>query len=156
MTLLLLLTALASCNNNSSKSDKELIQSTQGLLGNWEVKLSDGILSENWVKVNDSMYNGKCFFLKGKDTLHHETMTIEQLGENLTYKTFIKGQNNDEPIIFLYKEVAENQLVFENKTNDYPQLIKYNVSVPNRLITEISGLQLKKPHTEKYTLGKKN
>ncbi len=155
-TLLLLLTALVSCNNSNSKSDKELIQSAQGLLGNWELKLADGVLSENWIKINDSTYNGNSVFLKGTDTIHQETMILQQLGENLTYKTLIKGQNNNEPIIFLYKETETNQFVFENLNNDYPQKIKYTTTVPNKLTAEISGLQLKKPHSEKYTLGKKN
>ncbi|WPR70233.1 DUF6265 family protein [Flavobacterium sp. NG2] len=156
ITLLLLIIALVSCNNSNSKSDKELIQSAQGLLGTWEYQAPDGILVENWIKVNDSTYNGSSLFIKGKDTIHQERIVLQQLGENLTYKTLIKGQNNNEPIVFLYKETEENKLVFENTNNDYPQLIKYTVTVPNKLTAEISGLQLKKPHSEKYTLGKKN
>ena len=155
-TLLLLLIAFVSCNKSSSKSDKELILAAQGLLGNWELKTTDGILSESWVKVNDSTYNGSSLFLKGKDTIHHETIILQQLGENLTYKTRIKGQNNDDPIIFLYKETTENEFVFENPNNDYPQKIKYTTATPNKLTAEISGLQSKKQHSEKYTLGKKN
>jgi hypothetical protein len=153
ITLISILITLASCEK-SSKSDNELIQSSEWLLGNWEQKNDEGVLIEKWVKVNDSTYNASSLFLKGKDTIHKESIVLQQTGDNLTYKTTIKGQNDDQPILFLGKEYVENQLVFENLNNDYPQKIKYSQSNASQLATEISGIQLGKPASEKYKLSK--
>ena len=155
ITLLSLLITLVSCEKES-KSDHELIQSSEWLLGNWEQKISYGVLTENWIKVNDSTYNGTSIFIIGNDTIHKETIILQQIGENLTYKTNIKGQNNNKMILFLSKGAVENQLIFENLNNDYPQKIEYSKPNKNELITKISGIQSGKPNSEKYHLSKKN
>ncbi|MCW2121236.1 DUF6265 family protein [Flavobacterium sp. 7A] len=153
ISLLTILITLVSCDKNS-KPEYELIQSSEWLLGKWEQTNVDGILSENWTKVNDSTYNGSSLFLKGKDTIHKETMVLQETAETLTYKTTIYGQNNDEPILFLAKESEENQMVFENLNNDYPQKIKYSQPNASLLLTEMSGIQLGNTTTEKYSLKK--
>lgn len=153
ITLLPLLLLLVSCGE-SSKSNYELMQSSEWILGKWEYKDTDGILTENWTKINDSVYNGTSYFVKGKDTIHEETVVLNQIGESQTYKTTIKGQNEDLPILFLAKEAVENQLVFENLNNDYPQTIKYTNGNAGQITTEISGKQFGKMTTEKYTLKK--
>ncbi|WP_418263254.1 DUF6265 family protein [Flavobacterium faecale] len=155
ISLLSIIVACVSCQKNS-KSDKELIRSSEWLLGNWEQKTTEGLLVENWTKVNDSTLNATSLFIREKDTIHKETIVLQQTGENLTYKTTIKGQNNDQPILFLSKESLENQLIFENLNNDYPQKISYSKPKENQLLTELSGVQSGKQNTEKYILAKKN
>ncbi|MCG9792541.1 DUF6265 family protein [Flavobacterium algicola] len=153
ITLLPLFLLLLSCEK-SSESKYELLQSSEWILGKWEYKNTDGILTENWTKINDSVYKGTSYFVKGKDTIHKEAIVLNQIGESLTYKTVIKGQNADLPILFLAKETVENQLVFENLNNDYPQKIKYTKGNPSQITTEITGKQFEKTTTEKYNLKK--
>ena len=153
ISLLSILLTLVSCDK-SSKPEYELMQSSEWIVGKWEQRHADGILSENWTKVNDSTYNGTSLFLKGKDTIHKETMVLQETAETLTYKTTIYGQNNKVPILFLAKESEENQLVLENLNNDYPQKIKYAQPNANQLLIEMSGIQLGKTTSEKYNLTK--
>lgn len=153
LSLLSLATVCISCNTNS-KPTYELLQSSEWILGKWEQKNTEGILTENWIKVNDSTYTATSYFVKGKDTLHSERITLSQKNESLNYKTTIIGQNDDEPILFLGKEAKENELVFENMTNDYPQKIKYSKSNASQMVAEISGMQNGKPSTESYNMAK--
>jgi hypothetical protein len=153
--LLFLVLALVSCkNSDSDKIEKEKIKMAHWLLGTWENKSADGVLSEIWTKTNDSTYQAQSFFIKGKDTIHFETIVLQQVGEDLTYSANIKGQNEDKPVAFSLAETTENQLVFENQKHDYPQKISYQKAANNNLVTTISGLVNGKTSAEKYTLVK--
>ena len=94
-------------------------------MGNWENKSVDGNLTENWKKVNDSTFQAQSYFIKEKDTLHFESIILQQKGENLTYTATVKGQNNDKPVAFKLTTATEKQMVFENPKHDYPQKISY-------------------------------
>lgn len=118
ITFLALLTFFVSCKKadreDLDKNEKEIIKTAHWLLGQWETKSEDGTLTEDWQKVNDSTYTGQCFFLKGEDTIHHETIVLQQIDEQLNYNTVIRGQNNNKAIAYLLMEAKENKLVFEN------------------------------------------
>ncbi|MGM8363054.1 DUF6265 family protein [Flavobacterium sp. ARAG 55.4] len=150
LSILLLATA---CQKNDS-IEKDQIKKADWLIGNWQVKTNTGIFSENWEKVNDSTFKAESLFIKDKDTIHKESIFLQQKEDTLVYSTTIKGQNNDKPIHFQLKEDTENELIFENLKNDYPQKISYKKGINNSLITYISGQQLKKETSEKYTLVK--
>ena len=158
ITFLLLITLLISCkksdSNDSDKNEKDKIRTAHWLIGSWQTKSTDGTLSENWKKLNDSTYQGQSYFVKGKDTLHFETITLQQKGDELTYLATIKGQNSDKAVSFMLTKTTENQLVFENPTHDYPQKISYNHVSKDSLVAEISGVQQSKPSSEKYIMTK--
>lgn len=151
---LLSISLIASACQKNATAEKDLIKKADWLIGNWENKTNLGTLSENWEKVNDSTFKAKSLFIKAKDTIHNESILLQQKGETLTYTTTIKGQNEDKPIRFQLKEDVENELIFENLKNDYPQKISYKKAANNTLITQISGTQFAKPSSEKYTLVK--
>lgn len=152
ITLILLLTlSLTSCFKSKEKSK---ITAADWLPGKWGNKSTDGDLLETWTKLNDSVYDGHSFFIKGKDTLHFEHIQLLQKGENLLYISNIRGQNEDKPVTFIRNIKIEKQLVFENSNNDYPKKISYNPISKDGLIIEISGIQQGKPSFDTYTLKK--
>jgi hypothetical protein len=155
ISILLLILVIASCkNSDSDKNEKELIKTASWLLGKWESKSADGTLSEIWTQSNDSTFLGASYFIKQKDTIHHETIILQQKGETLIYSATVRGQNVNKAISFSQATSLENQLVFENLKHDYPQKITYQNAPNNRMIAIISGLLEGKPSTEKYTLIK--
>ena len=156
ITLLLLIVTLLSCkkSDSSDKNEKDKIKTAHWLLGTWENKTAEGNLSETWEKVNDSTYLGQTYFIKGKDTIHFETIQLQQKGEELTYKANVQGQNEDKPVPFKLTKTTEKELVFENPKHDYPQKISYKSVSKDSLIAEISGIQLGKPSSEKYVMTK--
>lgn len=150
---LLSLFLMVSACQKSNNAEKDLIKKADWLIGNWENKTDLGTLTENWKKINDSTFKAQSIFIKDKDSIHNETILLEQKGEILSYTTIIKGQNDDKPIRFELLTDNENELVFENLLNDYPKKISYKKTA-NKIITEISGTQFGKPSSEKYTLVK--
>ena len=67
ITILFLVLTFISCKNgDSDKNEKEKIKAANWLLGNWENKSVDGVLSEIWTKTNDSTFQGSLTSLKKK------------------------------------------------------------------------------------------
>ena len=146
---------ITSACQKKTDNEKLLIKNSGWLLGSWELKTNTGTLTENWTKVNDSTYKALSLFIKDKDTIHYESIILQEKEETLTYTTTIKGQNNEKPISFKMKEEVEKGLVFENLKHDYPQKISYQ-KTNNGIIAEISGVQSGKASSEKFILHKKN
>lgn len=152
-TLILLLLAIVSCKN-SETAEKDKIKSSKWLLGKWETKTADGNLSEKWIQLNDSTFQGESFFIKGKDTLHFESILLQQKGEELIYNATVKGQNENKAVAFRMTAGTEKQLVFENPKHDYPQKITYTLITKDSLVASISGVQLGKTSAEKFGMKK--
>lgn len=152
-TLILLLLAIVSCKNQEA-SEKDKIKSANWLLGKWSTKTADGILSESWKRINDSTFQAESFFIKEKDTLHFETITLQQKGEELFYNATVKGQNENKAVSFKMTIGTQKQLVFENPKHDYPQKITYTQINKDSLVASISGVQLGKISAEKFGMRK--
>ncbi|MEN2401028.1 DUF6265 family protein [Flavobacterium sp. MC2016-06] len=154
ITFIALVLAFVSCQKTVSV-EKDRIKTADWLIGDWENKSPEGVLSENWQKLNDSTFSAASYFIKGKDTLHFESIILAQLGETLTYKATVKGQNDDKPVEFPSTISNNKQLVFENPKHDYPQKITYTKGANNTLTAEISGNLQGKLTSEKFIMTKK-
>lgn len=152
-TFILLLLAIVSCKNQEA-NEKDKLKSANWLLGKWETKTAEGILSENWKQLNDSTFQGESFFIKNKDTLHFESIILQQKGEELFYNATVKGQNDNKTVPFKMTSVTKKQLVFENPKHDYPQKITYSQISKDSLVASISGVQIGKPSAEKFGMKK--
>ena len=153
-TFIMLLLAVVSCQKKESV-EKDKIKAADWLIGNWENKNPDGILTENWQKLNDSTFTAASYFIKGKDTLHFESIILAQSGETLTYKAIVEGQNDGKAVSFHSTIETENQFVFENPQHDYPQKITYTKGTNNTLTAEITGKLNGKQTTERFIMTKK-
>ena len=154
--LLLLLMAslsLGACRTDEKKT-RELAKA-DWLQGNWINESPDGNLTESWQKKNDSLYHGQSFYIKGKDTIHFESIVLSERKGIVVYSPTVQGQNNDAPVDFKMTSATENQLIFENPGHDYPQKIKYTKITKDSLIAEISGNQLGKPSTERFAMHRR-
>jgi hypothetical protein len=75
-------------------------------------------------KTNDSTFLGNSYFIKAKDTIHFETIVLQQIGDDLIYSANVKVKTRIN-LCFSLTETVENKLVFENQKHDYPQKISY-------------------------------
>lgn len=142
---------LFSCTT-TSKNEK--IKASEWLIGEWKNESEEGIIIETWSKPNDSTLVAGSFFIKNKDSLHFETIRLFEKDGELVYETTIKGQNNDKPISFPLISETENELVFENLNNDYPQKVKYLRNSNSTLTISIAGKQAKKNVSEQFKMIK--
>jgi hypothetical protein len=152
-TLILLLLAIVSCKNKET-AEKDKIKTANWLLGKWETKTADGNLSESWKKLNDSTFQGESFFIKDKDTLHFESILLQQKGSELFYNATVKGQNENKAVPFKLTLGNDKQLVFENLKHDYPKRIFYTLINKDSLLASISGVQQGKTSWEKFGMKK--
>ncbi|RKS02419.1 MULTISPECIES: DUF6265 family protein [unclassified Flavobacterium] len=146
---------LASCQDKSENKYEKLEKMTW-LIGQWENKSPEGLLTETWTKDNDSTFSGQTYFIKNeKDTLHSESIVLTQTKEALIYRPTVKGQNNDQPVDFKLTSDLENSFTFENPKHDYPQKIVYKKLNDKSLVATISGIQQGKQSSESYPMKKK-
>ena len=151
---MLAIVLLVSCEKKSDKNF-ELLEKMDWLIGNWESKLPEGVLTETWKKDNDSTYSGNSFFITEKDTVHFESIKLYQKADSIIYSTTVIGQNNDDPVEFNQTNTTENVFTFENLKHDYPQKIVYKKVNENNLVATISGIQQGKKNSESYPMQKK-
>ncbi len=151
--ILILITILLFASCGKSKQVSKIV-GKDWLLGKWENKSDEGNLLEIWRKVNDSLFIGESYFIKGKDTLHFENLQFKQKGEELFYIATVKGQNNDKAVTFKHNIELAKQLVFENPQHDYPRKIVYKPFAKDHLLIEISGIQQEKPSATRYMMKK--
>ncbi|PWA07460.1 DUF6265 family protein [Flavobacterium psychrotolerans] len=149
--ILVLILSFASCKK--SEKATQMIHA-DWLIGTWENKSEQGTLIEIWKKTNDSIYNGQCYFIKSKDTLHFETIQLKQTGGRLNYITTVKGQNNDKAVAFKLTNETKKQITFENPNHDYPKKIIYNLITKDSLVAVISGIQQGKLSSEQFSMKK--
>ena len=156
LTLLsaLAIACIVSCQKKSGHKFEKL-KKMDWLVGSWEQKLPDGIITETWAKENDSTFSGKSFFIKGKDTIHLEKVVLTQKNDELLYIPTVSGQNNGEPTTFKLTSGVENSFSFENPAHDYPQKITYKKINDTNLLATISGKQQGKDSQESYQMVKK-
>lgn len=152
----ILLLAITTCLISCKKTEKEnKLQTTDWLIGTWENKSNEGDMVETWSKNNDSLYSGSSYFIKGKDTLHSESIQLTQKANVVLYTPTVKGQNNNQPISFQLTKQTSKQLVFENPKHDFPQKIVYQQITADSLVATISGIQQGKASSESFSMKKK-
>lgn len=143
--------ATVSCKNKVEQKDHH-IEIANWLIGNWEHQTEFGNLSEQWQQLNDSTYVGKAFFTKGKDTLHNESITLHEQGNDLIYSATVKDENEALPVAFKLTSETANQLVFENPKHDFPQKITYKKITSDSIVAIVSGVEQGKPASETYPM----
>lgn len=154
ITVIALIVIFVSCQKKETV-EKDKIKKADWLIGNWENTSPDGLLTENWEKVNDSTFSATSYFIKAKDTIHFESIVLAQKGEALTYIATVKGQNDGKSVSFPSTLETDKQMVFENPKHDYPQKITYTKGTNNTMTAEISGKLNGKQTTERFIMMKK-
>jgi len=158
-TLLALAIVLSSCKSNTDKkaASPATLHSAQWLLGNWQNKTPEGLSTENWEQLNDSVYRGESYFVTHKnETTFAETMMLENTKGKMTYTVTTKNQNNELPVRFYLTKSSEAQLVFENPKHDFPTKITYTLVKPDSIVAVISGTSNGKAEQVTFPMKKIN
>ncbi len=154
--------ALLSCNSKKETETPSIkspvaktyphLEKAAWLIGSWGNTSSEGVLSENWKKVNDSVYHGESYFVVGKDTVFSENIQLAETNGKLVYNVTVPGQNNGQATPFELTSSSGSQMVFENPEHDFPNRITYNKISNDSLVAEISGIQKGKPAKETFAM----
>lgn len=139
--------ATASCNNNSERKESgvkqeqttSLLAENNWLLGSWKNITEKGYSVEIWTKVNDTLFQGYSYLIKGADSVPLETVHLAEKNGILYYIPTVNGQNGEKPVEFKLSAHTPNQLIFENPEHDFPTKIVYNQLSADSLLAQISG-----------------
>ena len=156
----LLLTYMAlSCSNpkpaeeNNKPSPK--IESATWLLGTWSNASADIINHETWVRYDDTTFVGSSFAIRDGDTISSENIRLVQDGDGLSYIPVVEGQNNGVAVTFKSTFIDSANMIFENKTHDFPQQISYRKISDDSLVAEISGVIKGVHRVEQFPMRKR-
>jgi len=131
----------ASCVKENSKLEKGGLTKLDWFIGSWTGEIKGSIFSETWKKVNDSLFSGQSYFIKGSDTLSRETISLQQQDTTVFYIPLVEGQNDNKPVYFKLTFSDNATAVFENPGHDFPQKITYELRNGDSLVATVSGLQ---------------
>lgn len=131
------------------------IEKAAWLTGNWGFTSKEGSLTENWVKVNDSVYHGESYFVTPKkDTVFAETVVLDEVDGKLAYTVSVPGQNDEKPVRFDLTKITDTEITFENPKHDYPNKIVYTQVKPDSLVAVIYGKQKGESKSETFAMKK--
>lgn len=122
------------------------------LAGRWEMTTPEGTVFEQWNLAAGESLAGVGGFVKGKDTMISETISLESRGTDLLYIPTVKGQNNDQPVTFTLTTASGDSFVFENPTHDFPQAITYKRMGDTALVARIAGTVKGQANAEEFML----
>lgn len=142
-------------HSDANAPEYNLLRKLSWLPGTWAGTSPEGVFGESWQEGNDSLYNGKGFFVVGKDTVSSESLRLLQEGSKLFYEPTVKNQNDGKAVRFEMTELTDNTCVFENAAHDFPQKISYTLVTPDSLVAEISGLVEGKARSEVFPMARR-
>ena len=82
-----------------------------------------------------------------------EAVQIRLRNKKQYYVPTVNGQNNNEPVNFLFTAITPQSFTAENPAHDFPQKIYYKSEGANALYASVSGVEKSKSRKEafKYT-----
>lgn len=122
---------LGACNQHAEKPAAEkkhgLMDRISWLNGSWMMQDKEGIITEEWHRINDSLMEGRSDFLTGDTVIPFETIRIYNVRDTFFYEAKAAGQNNEQPVAFAITSSSDSGFVAENPLHDFPQKISYRL-----------------------------
>jgi len=137
--LLLLVTIfIFQCKSNELLQEKN-VSVFKWLNGSWTMTEKDGIVTEQWKHVNDSLMEGNSDFVKGDSVIPFETIKIYKKDTSFYYEAKAAGQNNELPVGFRITTISDSAFAAENPEHDFPKRITYRLITKDSIHAFIDG-----------------
>jgi hypothetical protein len=106
------------------------------LAGCWELRTQNRVTLEMWMPPAGGMMLGASRTVIGGAAREFEHLRITAHGDTLVYTSIPSGQRETD---FRSTTVSAREIVFENRTHDFPQVIRYRRAGADSLIARIEG-----------------
>jgi hypothetical protein len=120
------------------------------LSGCWAIENAEAGTIESWLAPAGGMLLGVSRTVKSGKTVAYEFMQIRAL-ENGTLAFTAKPSNQSEATFTLLR-AASREVIFENKTHDFPQRVSYRLIRPDALVARIEGTRNGKERAIDYPM----
>jgi len=108
------------------------------MIGCWANSDAEPGTSETWRVSNDGSMIGFGRISRGEQVVTTERMRIEKSADgNLVFIASPAGQDSTR---FVIVNIADDEVVFENRQHDYPQRIIYRLLSVDRMLARIEGV----------------
>jgi hypothetical protein len=118
---------------------KTTINSFEWLTESWAMKERDGMITEDWKKVNDTLLEGRSDFVKGDSIIPFEKVKLVLRQENFYYIARAAGQNDEMPVEFKITSFSDSDFVAENPRHDFPKRIAYKLVNKDSIHAYVDG-----------------
>jgi hypothetical protein len=122
------------------------------LVGLWQNPDPEMAMTEEWKKVNDTIYLGTSTMLLGTDTIYYEDIVIAPSGINIYYTVTSHSKDKTRNSSFILKKNQGGVLVFEDLANKEQSRITYARQSKDNILLKVEGKDDDKPTTEVYKL----
>jgi Domain of unknown function (DUF6265) len=129
---------LVQCKSKNKSVEKNISQFSW-LYGEWEMKDKDGLVTEQWKQVNDSLMEGSSDFIKGDSTIPFETIKIFRRSNDFIYEAKAAGQNKELPVEFKLSSFSDSGFIAENSQHDFPKRIIYRLITKDSIHAVVDG-----------------
>lgn len=106
------------------------------LAGCWERRDGSTLIEERWTPPRAGSLFGMSRTTRGESLLEFEFTRIHHAGDTLIFVAQPSGQP---PTEFRVATSGDRDLVFENRTHDFPQRVRYRAVGPDSLFARIEG-----------------
>jgi hypothetical protein len=135
-------TSTNSTSPTTTAAPKGKMQQVEWMVGSWEMRQPEGILTETWKVASDTEMTGTSVMVSEKaELLFSERMRLVLRGNELWYLVTVSNQNNGQEVPFKEKSFTNGELIFENAAHDFPQRILYKEKAANVMYARIEGTQ---------------
>ncbi len=140
-SLLVLIILLSGVLSAAAQVRQENFRYLTRLVGTWEMRTRESIITEQWSRVNDSTFEGRTWRIVGTDSALQETMQLVRTTDAIYYIPTIKGQNNGLPVRFKLRVLKPEGFIAENPEHDFPKKITYRLKDERHLDAKVEGMQ---------------
>lgn len=138
-SLLLLITIFFFQCKSKEPSQEKSVSLFKWLNGSWTMAEKDGVVTEEWKLVTDSLMEGRSDFIKGDTITPFETIKLYKKDTSFYYEAKAAGQNNELPVGFKITSFSDTSFVAENPEHDFPKRITYNLINKDSIHAFIDG-----------------
>lgn len=117
---------LAGCGDKKANK-QDTVAHFDWLNGSWAMKDAEGMVTEQWKHINDSLMEGSSDFIKGDSLIPFEKIRMFRRGGDFYYEAKAAGQNNEQPVEFKLSSFSDSGFVAENPAHDFPKRITYRL-----------------------------
>lgn len=129
---------LVQCKSKNKSVEKNISQFSW-LYGEWEMKDNDGLVTEQWKQVNDSLMEGSSDFIKGDSTIPFEIIKLFRRNNDFIYEAKAAGQNKELPVEFKLTSFSDSGFVAENPQHNFPKRITYRLIKKDSINAFVDG-----------------
>ncbi len=123
-TILLCFALLGSIATMAQRTEQLPLKS---FTGHWKLDIDSVKRFEEWKLITSNHLKGWHYKIQQQDTIPMEFLEIRKIKGKWAYVVRAAGESKEKEVLFFLTKVKEGSYYFENKANEYPKRIVYEL-----------------------------